>query len=637
MLQKALSSYRFLTWILIAMVYGGSWLGLSNHDKDLLTGDASGYYQYLPALFIHSEIKDPRKSAFLRSKYFNDEPVIFTEKLPPNPTDKYIAEDRMVIKYTSGLAVLQAPFFALGHLSAWISGSPMDGYSPPYLWWVSLSKVFYALLGLWLLGLLLKDLFDEITASVTLILVALATQLFFFSSIHQSMSHPYLFALYAGLIRLTQQWYKGENPTKRNMLLVVGIGFCAGMITLVRPTEIICLFIPLLYGLGGMHSLRERAGFFKNRWPELLLSIAVFLLCALPQLVYWKYVTGEWVYYSYGNESFDFSSPEIWRGLFSYKNGWLVYSPVMLLALFGILVVVFGKGNKDNDFSISNWRFPLLLIVPIHIYITYSWWCWNYINGFGSRPMVQLGALLAIPLAVVVWWCLKNRLSTWVIVLLACLFTLLNVFQSWQFKEQILFSEDANEAYFWEIMGATELNKQDLLAFDTNTFHPDPEEFKEVRSIFYHGFEDSLDMQFVRDPRFEGDYAYALYNRTPYGRFTASIKANEAALQDGAWLKVSVMAWQQPGFRPTYEMAKMVVAVNRNDQTYNAQRVRINNKIGGAPWSLWGNKSEQWDEVSFLFQLKGLQQDDVIKVYCWNPYPHPVYLDNMEAWLMEKK
>ncbi|MEZ4688540.1 MAG: hypothetical protein R3B47_21495 [Bacteroidia bacterium] len=618
-------------WLLIPVMYIGSWLWLGNARLDLLTGDAAGYYQYLPAFFIHGELKDPRKSAALQRSYFSDSPPLIEGELPRHPTGNYIAEDRMVIKYTTGLAIMEAPFFLLGHATAAISGSALDGYSYPYRWWVSLSKWLYALMGLWLLGKALSTMFDELVVAITLLLVALGTQLLFFSTIHQTMAHPGLFALYAALIWASQRWYSLEKTGRRSLQYALGIGLFAGFISLIRPTEIICLLIPLGYGLGS----RARFSRLKQKWREILAAIAAFALCGLPQLLYWKFVSGDWLYYSYGDESFDFQNPQIWNGLFSYKNGWLVYSPVMVFALIGMLFMLVKKTGKQAKESISAWLIPIILIIPIHIYISYSWWCWNYINGFGSRPMVEAAALLSIPLAVTIAVIMKSRIGEFMVALAGSLLIALNLFQSWQFQQGILFSEDATRAYYWEIMGTVRLEKADLLAFDTNTFHVDPEGFSLDRQLVFHGFEDSLNAHFVKAPAYEGNLAYRLDAGHQYGNFTAAIVAEEAGLAQDDWLKLSVMAWQQPGFRPTYEMAMLVVSVNRADSLICTQSVRINNKIGGPPWDLWGNKAEQWDEVFFLFQLNNLQPKDVVKVYCWNPYPHPVYLDNLAVWKMK--
>lgn len=621
---RNLQSPIFRSWIFIAICYVLGWLWLAHPEVETLTGDASGYYQYLPALVLHDEIEDPRKSAALRHAYLVGQPL--PEEIPPHPTGKYIENGNMVIKYTIGLAILESPFFALGHITAAVLGEPTDGFSSPYGWWISFGKICYVLLGLWWLGLVLRQYVDEKIAIATLLLTALATNLFFFTGVHQPMSHPFLFMLYSGLLLATQRWH--ERATMR---MAVAIGVSAGMIILIRPTEIICLIIPLAYGLGSIESIPQRLERWQTHWQQLLVAVAVFALCAIPQLIYWKYVSGLWLFYSYGEEGFDFASPEILNGIFSYKNGWFVYTPAMVFALIGVGLLLFRKKER-----LRAWLWPILVFTPIHIYITYSWWCWNYINGFGSRPMVQAYAVLSIPLAAFLFWANKQRLLRAVVVILGLAFISLNLFQTWQFRKGILFSEDANEAYYWEIFGTTQLSKQDLLAFDTNDFHPTPDAFTPTKQLYQYTFDDSLNDHFERSPLFRGEFSYRLDWGEQYGAYTPHLRAGDVGLTGGEWLKIGIKAWQPPGFRPTYEMASLAAVVNRQDSNVHYQAVRINNKIGGPPYELWGNVGEQWDEVYYFFQMPAnLQKDDVLKVFCWNPYQHPVYVDDMEVWLCE--
>ena len=69
---------------------------------------------------------------------------------------------------------------------------------------------------------------------------------------------------------------------------------------------------------------------------QLFIIIFFAFLVWIPQLLYWKTVTGNYLFYSYADEGFFFLNPQILKGLFSYRNGWLIYSPVMFFALLGI-------------------------------------------------------------------------------------------------------------------------------------------------------------------------------------------------------------------------------------------------------------------------------------------------------------
>src|SRR5690606_19563141 len=95
---------------------------------------------------------------------------------------------------------------------------------------------------------------------------------------------------------------------------------------------IIWVWIPLLWG---MTSLRARLADLARRWRQLGLAALVAALIISLQPLYWKYVSGEWIVYSYGDQGFNWLRPRIWRGLMGVNIGWWVYTPMMLIAMAG--------------------------------------------------------------------------------------------------------------------------------------------------------------------------------------------------------------------------------------------------------------------------------------------------------------
>jgi hypothetical protein len=113
--------------------------------------------------------------------------------------------------------------------------------------------------------------------------------------------------------------------------------------------------------------------------PRFLLLFGVLaLLVFLPQLLYWHRQTGYWLFYSYGEKgSFFFLRPRIADGLFSYRKGWLLYTPVMILALAGIPLLY----KKYKLFFAS-----VAVTFILAVYVMFSFWCWWYGGSFGCRP-----------------------------------------------------------------------------------------------------------------------------------------------------------------------------------------------------------------------------------------------------------
>jgi hypothetical protein len=123
-------------------------------------------------------------------------------------------------------------------------------------------------------------------------------------------------------------------------------------------------------------------------------------ICWLPQFVYWHYLTGKYLFYSYGNQSFTYlSAPRIFSVFFDICNGFLVYSPAMLFALIGL--VQLAKNNALNARLIT-------FIFCTITYICASWWCWWFGQSYGYRAFIDFYPLLAIGLAFYIDNCLKS-------------------------------------------------------------------------------------------------------------------------------------------------------------------------------------------------------------------------------------
>ena len=169
------------------------------------------------------------------------------------------------------------------------------------------------------------------------------------------------------------------------------IAFLCGLATLIRPTEIVSILFPILYGIHNKESLRYKLNLLGKNWVYLLLGVIVFFIPIIPQLFYWKYITGNWIFYSYGSEeSFFFGQPKIMHVLFSYRKGLLIYTPIISFALIGFY---FMKHKLKAQII------PTSIIFCVSLFLVSSWWCWWFGGAFGHRAFVEYLPLMAIPLA----------------------------------------------------------------------------------------------------------------------------------------------------------------------------------------------------------------------------------------------
>ena len=369
--------------------------------------DTMVYYSYLPATFIHHDLSLEFVQADLKK---------YSQKFWAHRTP----HGGKVIKMSSGMAFVYAPFFFVAHTLAKPLGFEADGYSVPYRMALALGAVFYLALGLFLLSRFLSKYFSPITVSITLLLVALATNLWYYTTIEPAMSHVYNFTFFALFLILLDDWLKDPKLGRS-----IGLGLVCGIVSLIRPTNALIGIFIILWGVSNFSGLKERTVFLLSSWSKLLIIAGFAILVWVPQMVYWKIQAGQFFYYSYGGEGFFFLKPHIIDGLFSFRKGWFIYTPIMLVATLGIFLLP--KYVKGSHLAIS-------AFFVLNIYIIFSWWSWWYGGSYGARPMIDSYAFMAIPLAAAIEYFIKsNRWNKYLSFSILMLFISHGIFQTFQY------------------------------------------------------------------------------------------------------------------------------------------------------------------------------------------------------------
>jgi 4-amino-4-deoxy-L-arabinose transferase-like glycosyltransferase len=299
-----------------------------------------------------------------------------------------------------------------------------------------MSSLFYLCFGFIFLKKILKPHFRDGIIALTILAIGLGTNLFYFSTREAVLSHAYNFSLFACFIYLMIRWYE-----KSSIRRTIGLGILLGLISLIRPTNILILLFFLLYGIGSVREIPGRILFFIKKYPLILLMLLMVFLIWLPQFLYWKSVSGKYLFYSYRDEGFFFQNPQIIKGLFGYRNGWLLYTPMMIFAFLGLPVIY----KKLRPFFAG-----ILVFMFFNIWIVLSWWCWWYV-GFGNRAFIESYALLAIPLSAFFSIILKKKLFVKIpFFALFVFFVFLNIFQSFQYINGAIHFDSMNKAAYWE-------------------------------------------------------------------------------------------------------------------------------------------------------------------------------------------
>lgn len=408
-----------ITWV---NFNGKQW----NKEQGIVKHDIISYYSYLPAALIYKD---------LSFKFIDDDRAYFHNKIwifkSPNG-GRYQ-------KMTMGLSFLYAPFFLAGHGIAHLTGAEPNGYSIPYMFFLQFSALIYLLLGLVILRkILLRTFSDRITA-LALFGIVFGTNIFYYTTREAAMPHVYNFFLFSLFMWLTIKWHE---TYKLHHAVFTGLVF--GLIALIRPSNALLALFFIFYDVKSIQEFGQRPLVFIKHWQQILLLIFCAFLVFVPQLVFWKANTGSWFLYSYGDEGFFFSNPQIINGLFSYRKGWLIYTPLMIIALLGILTLA----RRNSRFFI-----PVLIFTVANIYVVYSWWCWWYGGSFGSRPMIDSYPLMAVALAGMVAWFQGLQTRKMLPIMGILFFSGLNIFQTLQYQKGAIHFDSMTREAYWESFG----------------------------------------------------------------------------------------------------------------------------------------------------------------------------------------
>ncbi len=389
--------------------------------------DVSSYYSYLPAAFIYHDLS-----------------FSFVVSLPGEIREKIstpVKANHMIVqKMTMGIAILLIPFFYMAHLYSIANGLPATGYTSVYEFSISMAALFYFFIGFLILRKIALRFFDENVVSLLLVISALATNLFYYTTYDSGMSHVYSFCSFSIFLWLTILWHE-----RMSFKLSILVGLVLGMIILIRPTDCVVFVFFILYQVSDVKSFVKKMRLLFSKTNQILvIGVGVFIPVFF-QLAYWKFSSGHWIYYSYDGEHFYFNNPHLWEGLFGFRKGFFIYTPVMFFLLPGILCAV----KTKKDFGIA-----LLVFFFVNTYVIFSWWCWWYGGSFGSRPMVNSLPLYLLPLGLIVSEVLSKGL--WIrvtVLLLITFFCWLNIHQTYQAKLSLLHWDGMNAKTYFAIFG----------------------------------------------------------------------------------------------------------------------------------------------------------------------------------------
>ncbi|MFN8143483.1 MAG: glycosyltransferase family 39 protein [Bacteroidia bacterium] len=618
-------SWRSFVAVLIVIagiVYGHLSLPRLQHSyyKEELTFDVTSYYLYLPMTFIYQDpgMKNRATTDSIFSKY------------KPSPTF-YQAFDlengNKVLNYTCGFAYAYAPFFFIANMQAEKMNFPKDGFSFPYQFWIGRGVFIYILLGWFFLRKVLLRYMPDTIAAAALLITAFGTNYYSEAINNYLQPHAMLFSAYSVLLYCVYKWHDG--PKKR--YLIAG-GLVMGWMILSRPSEIVCLLIPLLWNVYDKQSLNAKIQLIKKYRSHVWLLILCGILVFIPQFYYWYKVTGSPLFFSYQRtEGFDFTKPHILNVLFSFKKSLLVYTPVLIFTIIGLFRL--RKYNKEIQPAV-------VMYAAVNFYLLASWAAWWNGGSFGMRYFSESYAVMALPLGFILQDISTRKFFLKGVTLISiCFFVFLNLFQTWQFLNWLIPDDRMTYAYYKKVFLKTKVSDEDRKLMEIQRSIEATERFTNDSDYTHYQWtyfnfdqpnmsglvENKLDTTFhhsgIRSFRVDSAHRFSPKYKIPYFKL---VKENK----DHVWLRVSLYFYSAGDIQK--DPASLIITMPHK---------KYNLKYKGFDFEKYPHVNGQWNKITAEYMTPFPYNDrDFFEFYIWyRGTEAPVYIDDFRIEVFDPK
>jgi hypothetical protein len=348
----------------------------------------------------------------------------------PSPTGRHINFGPI------GSALLWAPAYLAMHavaLTMRALGADVvaDGLSRPYSVAICLASAIYGFIGLWLVHRALRRFaaVSEPVATWTVVGLWLATPVVYYMTLAAAFAHACSLFAVALLLSLWLRW-RDDLTLRRAALL----GAAGGLAGLVREQDLFFLIVPAADV--AIRALRRR-----DLWQGMLrlgamagATIAAFA----PQLLVYKTLNGAFRPSMLVERKLHrWASPHFFEVLFNPGHGLFVWSPIVLVAVLGLVVLCARRRQTA----------PALLLFGFlaQVWINGAIESWHMAGAFGARRFVSSTFVLAWGLAYV----LAAVTRRWLTALLVAVFTWWNLSLIAQFALHLVNREGNRQYLEW--------------------------------------------------------------------------------------------------------------------------------------------------------------------------------------------
>lgn len=531
------------------------------------------------------------------------------------------SDGQLVIRFFAGMSYMFLPGFFTGHIIALLTDYPADGFSLPYQRALLVSGMIISLLGLFFARKILLRFFDDVTTALSLFFLFVGSNLIFFYTYGNDAPHLYLFTLYTIFIWLTIRWHDKPGTGKAALM-----GLVTGLIIVSRPSEMISLIIPLAWGVYNWRTFRQKVVLLVQNYHHLLIALLIIILTVLPQIIYWKVVTGSFFFSPYDDPSstLKLSDPQFTSVLFGFRKGWFIYAPMMIFTVVGLLMMF----RKYPGYAL-----PLLIFVVLNTYLIASF---TSLISFGWRAFIQSYAMLILPMGVFINFVItRKKILRAILLLILILLTLLHLFKTYQLVIGVIDGSRMTKEYFFATFFSRQASPEDKKLLLIERPHSDVEVLENEEDYNYQLLK-TLDFEIPLKGRdafydtiivYKGLHSLRMDNTNPYSDGYATT-FNELTDNYYAWIRAS--AWVFAPDTVSMKQLRLVVQFDNEGKIYKYRSTLLSDEKFAAQAGKWSKI-----QIDYLTP-EVVSKDDRLKVYLWYEGKEPVYVDNLKIELFDR-
>jgi hypothetical protein len=351
-------------------------------------GDGVGYYAYARSLLIEHRLDFApdwlhANASFAEARVDDQGHILASEYTVTGHIDDH---------FSVGPAILWSPFLLLAH--GFVKAAdrlgfaiPADGFSRPYRIAMAASTALYGFLGLLLSFDLSRRYFAEKWAFLATLAIWFASSLPVYMYFNPSWSHAH--SAFAVSLFL---WYWNRTRSGRSWPQWAVLGALSGLMINVYYLNAIFLVLIVWEAVSNYRQPADSVNQepLLKQFEEYALFALVTILALTPTLLTKWLIYGKVLESGYpAFDSWSWTSPKIFAVLFSSDHGLLSWTPVLLLALIGLVLLA----RTQPAFAGG-----LLSTFVVYLYFVASFTNWDGLSSFGNRFFISFTPAFVIGL-----------------------------------------------------------------------------------------------------------------------------------------------------------------------------------------------------------------------------------------------